>query len=105
MLWIPLAALEITDAKGVVIQRGHNPAKRGDNKSAQPQIRAALDGKSAKGLTISPTTGEAAELRRPAMSAIRSLSRVNRTYRGHRISVAIDPAVYKREKSRIVLNA
>jgi methyl-accepting chemotaxis protein len=56
-----LATLEITDAKGVVIQRGHNPAKRGDNKSAQPQIRAALEGKSAKGLTVSPTTGEAAE--------------------------------------------
>ncbi len=56
-----LATLEITDAKGVVIQRGHNPAKRGDNKSAQPQIRAALEGKSAKGLTVSPTSGEAAE--------------------------------------------
>jgi methyl-accepting chemotaxis protein len=56
-----LATLEITDAKGVVIQRGHNPAKRGDNKSAQPQIRTALEGKSAKGLTVSPTTGEAAE--------------------------------------------
>jgi methyl-accepting chemotaxis protein len=56
-----LATLEITDVKGVVIQRGHNPAKRGDNKSAQPQIRAALEGKSAKGLTVSPTTGEAAE--------------------------------------------
>jgi hypothetical protein len=33
-----LATLEITDAKGVVIQRGHNPAKRGDNKSAPLQI-------------------------------------------------------------------
>ena len=56
-----LATLEITDAKGIVIQRGHNPAKRGDDKSAQPQIRAALGGKSAKGLTVSPSTGEAAE--------------------------------------------
>lgn len=56
-----LATLEITDAKGVVIQRGHNPAKRGDNKSAQPQICASLEGKPAKGLTVSPTTGEAAE--------------------------------------------
>ena len=56
-----LATLEITDAKGVVIQRGHNPAKRGDDKSAQPQIHAALDGKSANGLTVSPTTGEAAQ--------------------------------------------
>jgi methyl-accepting chemotaxis protein len=56
-----LATLEITDAKGVVVQRGHNPAKRGDDKSKQPQIRAALEGKSAKGLTVSPTSGEAAE--------------------------------------------
>lgn len=56
-----LATLEVTDAKGVVTQRGHNPAKRGDDKSAQPQIRNALNGKSARGLTVSPTTGEAAE--------------------------------------------
>ena len=56
-----LATLEITDSKGVVIQRGHNPAKRGDDKSGQPQIRTALSGKSASGLTVSPTTGEAAE--------------------------------------------
>jgi methyl-accepting chemotaxis protein len=56
-----LATLEITDAKGVVLMRGHNPSKRGDDKSAQPQISGALNGKSARGLTVSPTTGEAAE--------------------------------------------
>ena len=56
-----LAALEVTDSKGVVLQRGHNPAKRGDDKAAQPQVRAALTGKSAGGLTVSPTSGEAAE--------------------------------------------
>jgi methyl-accepting chemotaxis protein len=56
-----LAALEVTDARGVVLQRGHNPAKRGDDKAAQPQVRAALTGKSAGGLTVSPTSGEAAE--------------------------------------------
>jgi methyl-accepting chemotaxis protein len=56
-----LATFEITDSKGVVIQRGHNPAKRGDDKAAQPQIKAAMSGKSASGLTVSPTTGEAAE--------------------------------------------
>jgi methyl-accepting chemotaxis protein len=56
-----LATFEITDGKGVVIMRGHNPTKRGDDKSAQPQIRSALSGKSAGGLTVSPTTGEAAE--------------------------------------------
>ncbi len=56
-----LAALEMTDAKGIVVQRGHNPAKRGDDKAGQPQIRAALSGKPAAGLTVSPTSGEAAE--------------------------------------------
>lgn len=56
-----LATLEVTDLRGIVIQRGHNPAKRGDNKSAQPQVHAALEGKSARGLTVSPSTGEAAE--------------------------------------------
>jgi methyl-accepting chemotaxis protein len=56
-----LATLEVTDAKGIVIQRGHNPAKRGDDKAAQPQVRKALSGKPASGLTVSPTTGEAAE--------------------------------------------
>jgi methyl-accepting chemotaxis protein len=56
-----LATLEVTDAKGVVLQRGHNPAKRGDDKAAQPQVRSALSGKPAGGLTVSPTTGEAAE--------------------------------------------
>ncbi|MDR3485363.1 MAG: methyl-accepting chemotaxis protein [Bradyrhizobium sp.] len=56
-----LATLEVTDSNGVVIQRGHNPAKRGDDKSAQPQVRTALSGKPAGGLTVSSTTGEAAE--------------------------------------------
>ena len=56
-----LATLEVTDSKGVVIQRGHNPSKRGDDKAAQPQIRTALSGKPAGGLTVSPTSGEAAE--------------------------------------------
>ena len=56
-----LATLEVTDNKGIVILRGHNPAKRGDNKASQPQIQTALSGKPAGGLTVSPTTGEAAE--------------------------------------------
>jgi methyl-accepting chemotaxis protein len=56
-----LATLEVTDAKGIVLQRGHSPAKRGDDKGAQPQIRTALSGKPAGGLTVSPTSGEAAE--------------------------------------------
>ncbi|TYL83680.1 hypothetical protein [Bradyrhizobium cytisi] len=56
-----VATMEITDAKGVILQRGHNPAKRGDDKHTQPQVKAALEGKPAGGLTVSPTTGEAAE--------------------------------------------
>jgi methyl-accepting chemotaxis protein len=56
-----LASLEVTNAKGVVLQRGHNPAKRGDDKAAQPQVRSALSGKPAGGLTVSPSSGEAAE--------------------------------------------
>jgi methyl-accepting chemotaxis protein len=56
-----VASLEMTDAKGIIIQRGHNPAKRGDDKHAHPQVKAALEGKAAGGLTVSPTTGEAAE--------------------------------------------
>lgn len=56
-----LATLEVTDAKGVVLQRGHNPSKRGDDKASQPQVKMALSGKPAGGLTVSPTTGEAAE--------------------------------------------
>jgi methyl-accepting chemotaxis protein len=56
-----VAALEFTDAKGVVIMRGHHPAKKGDDKSKQPQIREALAGKTSGGMTISPTSGEAAQ--------------------------------------------
>jgi hypothetical protein len=56
-----VATLEVTDAKGVIVMRGHNPAKKGDDKSKLPQIKAALSGQAASGLTVSPTTGEAAE--------------------------------------------
>jgi methyl-accepting chemotaxis protein len=56
-----VATLEATDASGVVIIRGHNPAKKGDDKGKLPQIRMALAGQAAGGLTVSPTSGEAAE--------------------------------------------
>ena len=56
-----VASLEFTDAKGVVIMRGHHPAKKGDDKSKQPQISEALAGKASGGMTISPTSGEAAQ--------------------------------------------
>ena len=56
-----VASLEFTDAKGVVLMRGHNPAKKGDDKNKQPQIREALAGRPSGGLTVSATSGEAAE--------------------------------------------
>ncbi len=56
-----VASLEATDAKGVIIMRGHNPPKKGDAKGGLPQIKAALAGQPAGGLTVSPTSGEAAE--------------------------------------------
>ncbi|MBI5262731.1 MAG: HAMP domain-containing protein [Bradyrhizobium sp.] len=56
-----ITTLEVTDSKGVVVQRGHNPSKRGDDKSNHPQVRGALGGKAIRGLTVSPTTGEPAE--------------------------------------------
>ena len=56
-----VATLEFTDARGVVIMRGHHPAKKGDDKGKQPQIREALAGKASGGMTISPATGEAAQ--------------------------------------------
>ena len=56
-----VATMEATDASGVVIIRGHNPAKKGDDKGKLPQITMALAGQAAGGLTVSPTSGEAAE--------------------------------------------
>jgi methyl-accepting chemotaxis protein len=55
------ASIEVTDAKGVIVMRGHNPAKKGDDKGKLPQIKSALSGQAAGGLTVSPTSGEAAE--------------------------------------------
>jgi methyl-accepting chemotaxis protein len=56
-----VATMEVTDAKGVVVMRGHNPPKKGDDKGKLPQIATALSGRPAGGLTVSPTSGEAAE--------------------------------------------
>jgi methyl-accepting chemotaxis protein len=56
-----VASLEATDAKGVIVMRGHNPGKKGDDKSKLPQIKGALSGQATGGLTVSPTSGEAAE--------------------------------------------
>jgi methyl-accepting chemotaxis protein len=56
-----VASMEATDAKGVVIIRGHNPTKKGDDKGKLPQIKMALSGQATGSLTVSPTSGEAAE--------------------------------------------
>jgi methyl-accepting chemotaxis protein len=50
--------LEVTDAHGIVFLRGHNPAKRGDDKSKVPNVIAALSGKPDGGMSYSPTTKE-----------------------------------------------
>ncbi len=44
-----VATLEFTDARGVVVMRGHHPSKKGDDKGKQPQIREALAGKASGG--------------------------------------------------------
>ena len=53
--------LEFTDARGVVVMRGHSPGKKGDDKSKTPQVSSALRGENANGLTVSKTSGEAAQ--------------------------------------------
>lgn len=53
--------LEVTDARGIVVLRGHNPAKRGDDKSKVPNIIAALSGKTDLGMSYSPTSKEIAQ--------------------------------------------
>ncbi|MFY7961575.1 MAG: hypothetical protein ACOVVK_15980, partial [Elsteraceae bacterium] len=53
-----VSALELTDAKGVVAIRGHNPARKGDDKSKTPTVKAALEGKAMNELTVSPTSNE-----------------------------------------------
>ncbi|ADU65809.1 chemotaxis sensory transducer [Desulfurispirillum indicum S5] len=55
-----IATLEVTDDQGIVILRGHNPGRSGDNKSAVPMVRDALQGRASNGLTVSITTGEMA---------------------------------------------
>lgn len=51
-----LKTLEITDEKGIVQLRGHNPDKFGDDKNDHPMVSAALNGRLNSGVTISHTT-------------------------------------------------
>ena len=55
-----VGSMEITNAAGIVVMRGHNPDQSGDDKSKEILVRKALDGSPAKGLTVSPTSGEVA---------------------------------------------
>jgi len=52
----PAEALAIVDD---LVMRGHNPAKKGDDKSKQ--VKGALAGQIIGGLVVSPTSGEATE--------------------------------------------
>ncbi len=55
-----ISSLEVTDDKGIVLMRGHNPQKKGDDKSKLIMIQKALAGESTMGANISPTSGEIA---------------------------------------------
>lgn len=56
-----LSTLEVTGSDGVVLLRGHNPNKWGDDKHAHPMVSAALQGRNLTAFTVSPTTGEMAQ--------------------------------------------
>ncbi|MBF0429132.1 MAG: hypothetical protein HQL94_09440, partial [Magnetococcales bacterium] len=50
--------LEVSDAKGIMLMRGHNPEKYGDDKSKTTLFGKALQsGKSQIGMQVSTTTG------------------------------------------------
>ncbi len=55
-----VSVLEVTDAQGRVLLRGHNPNQAGDDKSAVPDVARALRGEVAPGITLSPASGELA---------------------------------------------
>jgi methyl-accepting chemotaxis protein len=55
-----VSVLEVTDARGRVLLRGHNPNQAGDDKSAVPDVARALRGEMAPGITLSPASGELA---------------------------------------------
>ncbi|MBF0309026.1 MAG: HAMP domain-containing protein [Magnetococcales bacterium] len=53
-----VTTIEVTDAKGVVLMRGHNPEKFGDNKAKTVLFgRALQSGKEQMGIQVSTTTG------------------------------------------------
>jgi methyl-accepting chemotaxis protein len=56
-----VAALEVTDKAGKVVMRGHSPSRKGDDKSGQPGVIQALQGKAYSAVTISPASQEASQ--------------------------------------------
>ncbi|MDJ0388628.1 methyl-accepting chemotaxis protein [Roseomonas sp. E05] len=55
-----VALLEITDSRGRILIRGHNPAVAGDDKSRVPDVAEALRGALAHGAVVSPSSGHLA---------------------------------------------
>jgi methyl-accepting chemotaxis protein len=53
-----VGAIEVTDAQGIIVMRGHNPQRRGDNKGRVPEVQAALRGELASALSVSITSNE-----------------------------------------------
>jgi methyl-accepting chemotaxis protein len=52
--------LEVTDARGRVLMRGHNPGQAGDDKAGLADVARALRGTALSGLTLSPVSGQLA---------------------------------------------
>ncbi len=64
-----VTSLEVTDAAGVVMMRGHNPSVNGDDKKKEPMIAGAISGKAGRDLTVSSTSGQvASDAVRPIVS-------------------------------------
>jgi len=53
-----VASVEVTDAKGVILMRGHNPGRKGDDKSALPLVKGALAGQAGHGLEVSTASNQ-----------------------------------------------
>jgi methyl-accepting chemotaxis protein len=51
-----ITVLELTDARGQVVIRGHEPSVFGDDKSGLPDVSRALRGELARGAAYSPTS-------------------------------------------------
>ena len=52
-----IAVMEVTDARGRILVRGHNPNQSGDDKSGVADVARALRGEITMGITLSPGTG------------------------------------------------